>query len=124
MNFETDYTDEITCPYCGYEEGDSWEYGDLESTGRVSCGSCGKEFWATRNVAITYSTEKVDWKLDGEKKIDRCANCSCFEKILIDFDGFKDFKKRCMKSDRSILVDENDNIERFCELESVEADDE
>lgn len=31
-----EYTDEVVCPFCGYEESDSWEYkGDEDLTGEV-----------------------------------------------------------------------------------------
>lgn len=120
--FDTDLTDEIVCPECGHEESDSWEYGDLESSGRVTCGRCSREFWATRNVSITYSTETVEWKLDGKKKIDRCSLCSHFEKKLIDCDGFKYPENHCKKSNKSILVNADDNIEYFCDLDDTEVD--
>lgn len=121
-DFDTDCTDEIVCPYCGHVESDSWEHIELESSGRVICGDCGKEFWATRNVTILYSSEKVEWKLDGEKKIDRCSLCPCFEKVLEDHGVFKDHVKRCKKSNKSITVNAEENIEFWCELDDTEAD--
>ena len=43
---------EITCPHCGYEVGDSWEFscdwGDHE------CEDCGNEFKYERHTEVTY----------------------------------------------------------------------
>ena len=57
--FDTEYTDNVICPYCGYEDRDSWEYGqdDFET----KCSSCGKEMSVTRNISISYSS----WKLES-----------------------------------------------------------
>ena len=52
-----DYTDEIVCPYCGHEHGDSWEYGD---SGRMTCGECNREFDMERNVSVSYVTSRID----------------------------------------------------------------
>ena len=62
-NIEHEYTDEIVCPYCGYEFGYSYEYDDgyLEDCGLVECGECDKEFYAIRNISITYSTIKANY---------------------------------------------------------------
>lgn len=52
---DTDYTDEIVCPHCGYECSDSWEMEE----GRHECGDCCRPFMVTRNVSVHYSTEKA-----------------------------------------------------------------
>ena len=52
-----DYTNEIVCPYCGYEHGDSWEVSDDE--GKMDCHSCEKEFKYQRDITIDYSTQKI-----------------------------------------------------------------
>lgn len=54
---DTQYTNEITCPYCGEELGDSWEYGD---NGEIDCGECEKEFYFNRDVDVTYCSSKLD----------------------------------------------------------------
>jgi transcription elongation factor Elf1 len=61
QTFDTEYTDYITCPHCGFEDGDSCEYalGDSEST-KIDCGSCGKPFEATCCISVSYSTDKVE----------------------------------------------------------------
>lgn len=57
------YTDEVVCPYCGYEDDSSWEWfrGDFndEAQDEDSCGKCGKPILATQHITIRYSTEKV-----------------------------------------------------------------
>ena len=51
---DTDYTDEVTCPHCGYKCSDSWEM----SVGVHECGDCGREFEMERDVSVSYSTTK------------------------------------------------------------------
>lgn len=55
FNGDTDYTSEVTCPYCGYEESDSWEI----SEGERECGDCGHSYEVERIVTVEYSTSKV-----------------------------------------------------------------
>ena len=58
---DTDYTDNITCPYCGVEMQDSWDVRSAEvefDDGVIECGECGKEFLASRQCSVTYSTSK------------------------------------------------------------------
>lgn len=52
-------TQEIVCPYCGYEFGDSWELRGDHST--ATCGRCGKDFHYARYYECTYNTS-VDEK--------------------------------------------------------------
>lgn len=55
-----EYTQEIVCPFCGSEWGDSWEIEpNNEDIGLMKCDDCGKQFYATRNIDITYVTEKA-----------------------------------------------------------------
>lgn len=54
------HNDEAKCPYCGFEDYDSWELGideDVEET--TECPNCGEEYGVMRNVDITYTT----WEL-------------------------------------------------------------
>ena len=48
------YTYNLKCPYCGYENTDSWEMDD--SSGEVECGRCGSEYEYEREVSVSYST--------------------------------------------------------------------
>ena len=54
------YTDEVVCPYCGYKHHNSYEYfGDSDDDTNLECVECGKEFIASRNVTVDYSTRKM-----------------------------------------------------------------
>jgi len=55
-DLDTSYTEFVTCPWCGYEEQDSFE---LEDDGEYDCNSCGEPFVVCRIVNINYSTAKV-----------------------------------------------------------------
>lgn len=46
---------EITCPICGYEHSDSWEYDS--DCGEIECGGCGATLEWSRDVCVSYSTE-------------------------------------------------------------------
>jgi len=53
------YTREIVCPYCGEEQGDSWEYCTDTRPGDVfdiQCGKCEKEFSALYEVETTFTS--------------------------------------------------------------------
>ena len=67
---EHNYESNITCPYCGWEDNDSWEFDQEDGT--VECGGCEKEFNVSRNVEVTYSTSRIaceddkhDYKTDS-----------------------------------------------------------
>ncbi len=53
---DTDFTDEIVCPWCGYEHGDSWEFKE----GEHQCGDCDRKFLMIKHVAVHYSTERLE----------------------------------------------------------------
>jgi hypothetical protein len=52
-------TDEITCPYCGFEFGDSWEYNFNNGEEIEQCPECNKHFSCNRDVVATYYSSKV-----------------------------------------------------------------
>ena len=54
--FDCDYTDEITCPYCGYADIDSWEM-MVEEDDNYECASCEKSFEVVRHLTIRYSSK-------------------------------------------------------------------
>lgn len=54
------YTDEIVCPYCGYEHGDSWESVATEDPTIRECWECEKEFKFWHYVERTFLTKKMD----------------------------------------------------------------
>ncbi len=49
------HTHEVVCPHCGYVGNDSWE----KAEGLQTCADCGCDYEMTRNVEVTYTTEKV-----------------------------------------------------------------
>lgn len=56
-DIDHEYTDEIVCPWCGHEHGDSWEWVDYDTT---ECDECEKKFTHIRHVEVTYTTEKEE----------------------------------------------------------------
>ena len=59
-DIDTDYTDEIVCPYCGYKFMDSWEVGVGYEDGDTECDKCDGPFRWSRHISITYSTKKAE----------------------------------------------------------------
>lgn len=55
-----EYTHEVVCPYCGYENGDSGELGlyGTYNDGETTCGHCERDFAWERHIEVTYSTTK------------------------------------------------------------------
>ena len=53
-----EYTDEVVCPWCGYEVDDSFEFED--EFGEERCYECDKKYTYTRYTRVEYSTEKKD----------------------------------------------------------------
>lgn len=47
--------DEITCPICGYEVGDSWEFDS--DCGEYECKGCGAVLEWNRDIEVSYSVE-------------------------------------------------------------------
>lgn len=59
---DTTGTDEIVCPHCGHEHGDSWE--QSRDDGEFDCCECGRLFRYSRDISVTYSTFPIE---GGEK---------------------------------------------------------
>ncbi len=59
--FDTWMTSEITCPYCGYKDPDSWEYNSQLDHGEIeiSCDRCEKIFKCSIDFEISYTTSKI-----------------------------------------------------------------
>lgn len=75
-----EYTENIVCPYCGYEDEDSFEQYVDEDEKLISCDSCNKKFYATRNIEVTYSTDFAKYatcSVCGNKKV-VVENCSAY----------------------------------------------
>ena len=56
--------DEITCPWCGAEFSESWDYD--EDSGDVECYECEKVFSYERYVEVSYSTHRDCDQNDGK----------------------------------------------------------
>jgi len=54
--FNTEHTDEATCPYCGHVEQDSWELGEGDTWN--TCNACGATYDVCVSVDISYTTRK------------------------------------------------------------------
>lgn len=72
MEIEHEYTDDIVCPWCGYEYGDCWEWTDHDD--EIKCDECGKEFCYNKDVTVTYSTSKKQCE-DKNHKYENDNNC-------------------------------------------------
>ncbi len=55
---EHNSTKYITCPYCGYEEQDSWERNDDDGS-FFDCKVCGEKQRLYVETTVAYSTSKV-----------------------------------------------------------------
>lgn len=56
-----DRMDEVTCPYCGWKNRDSWELRpEQDETFEYECGNddCGKNFDVSVNIDVTYSSRR------------------------------------------------------------------
>lgn len=53
-NVESNYESEITCPICGCQEQDSWEY--KSDCDEYECGCCGAVLEYNREVTVEYRT--------------------------------------------------------------------
>jgi hypothetical protein len=53
---DCDYQDLAVCPWCGYQERDSWELDDGENY----CNSCGQAFNLRIDTTTTYTTQKIE----------------------------------------------------------------
>lgn len=51
-------TEDITCPYCGYEHQDSWEIAEFCQDEEVACQVCQKNFYFQKVVITAYLTYK------------------------------------------------------------------
>jgi len=67
-----EHTDEITCPWCGYEDQNSGECPDDDD--QNECGNCGGIFSYEREVTVTYSSSRVT---APEQDQEVCRVCGC-----------------------------------------------
>ena len=50
-------TDEIRCPWCGYECGDSWAF---DESGDHACEKCERAFFYQREISVSYSSSRLE----------------------------------------------------------------
>lgn len=60
VEIDTDGTDNIICPNCGYEDHNSWEAGDGTEDFSVWCDQCGEGMRVMRHFTVSYSSEKLE----------------------------------------------------------------
>lgn len=61
MTFNTIRTQNVICPYCGYEDKDSWDidFGlGLDGDRYIVCVHCREEFFISRIVDVKYTSQK------------------------------------------------------------------
>ncbi len=86
--FDTSSTDNLVCPYCGYEEEECWEFGE-ESENHM-CGDCGKKYSFTTETSRYFTSHQVPclngedhkWKprsYPGRPYAKRCEHCHKYE---------------------------------------------
>lgn len=54
---DTERTELITCPWCGYEDKESWE-AEHDHQEERECGECEKSFYYIAKIEVTWSTWK------------------------------------------------------------------
>lgn len=54
---EQSFKEKITCPWCGYEDPDSWEF-EGEYDDAYECPECGKKFILEVHTEITYTSKR------------------------------------------------------------------
>jgi RNase P subunit RPR2 len=60
----------ITCPYCGWEDRDTWECGMIdEDIKEVQCGNCEKTFSVSCTVSRTFRSDRL-----SEKEVKTCEH--------------------------------------------------
>ena len=55
-------SDSPVCPYCAHVEKDAWEISfgpGLDGDTTVSCGSCGEDYFCSRQVSTFYTSIKI-----------------------------------------------------------------
>lgn len=56
--FNNRYTDSLVCPYCGYDEEDSWETAD--ESYNYECANCHKSFAFETEHTRTFTSRRVE----------------------------------------------------------------
>lgn len=105
-------TGEITCPYCGFEYGDSQEFlSGGEEDDIETCEECGKKFHWSRSICVDYNSKKLceenndehNWEEFDVPKDDerpRCKGRRCLTCKKYEFD--KEQKRESKKNNYTI----------------------
>ena len=64
---DTECTDDITCPYCGSVNSDSWELIDADGS-EIDCDCCENKFNLSVIQSVDYTTSKIAETTDSEVK--------------------------------------------------------
>ena len=94
-----EYTDEIVCPWCGYEFSDSWEFGNGgEFTELEDCPECDKSFYASRTITVAYTTQKVTYGT--------CSKCGVgdvpLDSLSSSFHSYIDYCQSCIRESENL----------------------
>ncbi len=100
---DSEYTSNVICPYCGYEDDESysylnekWEDDDIE----IQCLDCHKEFSMSFQKDVTYSTFKVNGTKEERDRIIEDVRIQLYKKYKQAEDPTGDaFRKFCNEYD-------------------------
>lgn len=60
MEIEHENTQNIVCPYCGYEDPDSWEFkGEIDVYEEYECENCENTFEVMMEFQVAYTSRKI-----------------------------------------------------------------
>ena len=62
-NLDTEYKDNVVCPYCGHIQDTNYCYFDNEKSGTYECEMCGNLFHFKVITEISYSTYPIEEKV-------------------------------------------------------------
>ena len=106
--------DLVTCPYCGWKDEDSWEYGVEEEEHEVVCPDCDKIFILEVCVSVTYSTERTDCENEnhewGEPEYFEIDQDTCDRWNAENFSGksnhtpYRSWSRKCKNCEESDYV--------------------
>ena len=61
-----DYTDNITCPYCGHEREADGDDNHTEDSEETECYNCEKSFLYRASISVSWCSKKADCLNDGK----------------------------------------------------------
>lgn len=94
-----EYTDNPVCPYCGREYVDDEGYFTNEEGFEEECDECGKKFYISANISVSYTSKKLciqngmehnyeyehdfEAKNGGKYNVYICKNCEDIDLRLV-----------------------------------------